>query len=261
MRRWPRARAARQRPRAAGSDGDGAACSSARGVYGFWPAASEGDDIVVYRDRAPERGVDPFQHVAATRRRSPTGSRTSRWRTSWPIAPPGSPSIGAFASPQVLGLTRRPTATSRRATITAILVEGPGGSARRSRFAAYLRTRKEWGLDRGLAQDDILAERHRGIRPGFRVSRMSRSRREVQAASICLDAGAAGIILTENAAMLPATPVSVGCASRTRRRGSATVGRCGAKIRSLATRAARANPSRKWNAGSRIALAYEPARW
>ena len=27
-----------------------ASCSRARGVYGFWPANSDGDDIVVYKD-------------------------------------------------------------------------------------------------------------------------------------------------------------------------------------------------------------------
>ena len=38
---------------------------TARGVYGFWPAASEGDDIVVYRDREHHRRADAIQHAAA----------------------------------------------------------------------------------------------------------------------------------------------------------------------------------------------------
>ena len=59
---------------------------TARGVYGFWPAASEGDDIIVYADESRTQGAVPLPRAAAavgTQRagrvstRSPISSRPS----------------------------------------------------------------------------------------------------------------------------------------------------------------------------------------
>ena len=59
---------------------------TARGVYGFWPAASEGDDIIVYADESRERRAVPLPRAAAAvgaqrpgrvSIRSPTSSRPS----------------------------------------------------------------------------------------------------------------------------------------------------------------------------------------
>jgi 5-methyltetrahydrofolate--homocysteine methyltransferase len=76
-------------------------------------------------------------------------------------------------------------------------------------FAAYLHAiaRKEWGIDQGLAQDDILTERHRGIRPGFGYPACPDHSEKVKLFDL-LDARAVGITLTESAAMIPAASVS-----------------------------------------------------
>ena len=38
---------------------------TARGVYGFWPANADGDDIVVYKDDARRDGAGAVPHAAA----------------------------------------------------------------------------------------------------------------------------------------------------------------------------------------------------
>ena len=38
---------------------------TARGVYGFWPAASEGDDIIVYADESRTKELLPLPRAAA----------------------------------------------------------------------------------------------------------------------------------------------------------------------------------------------------
>ena len=58
-----------------------------QGVYGFWPANSDGEDILLYEPAAAGgRGRTAPSSCASTccasRRRSPTGSRTDHWRTS-----------------------------------------------------------------------------------------------------------------------------------------------------------------------------------
>ena len=62
---------------------------TARGVYGFWPAASEGDDVIVRPERESRPRVAAFQHAAAAGEngRSPAESvagrlrrAASRWR-------------------------------------------------------------------------------------------------------------------------------------------------------------------------------------
>ncbi len=65
----------------------------ARGVYGFWPASADGDDIVLYEpDGSRETGVgsgksgDGNRQPDAANRRSCTASRCSGSRKSSPTA-------------------------------------------------------------------------------------------------------------------------------------------------------------------------------
>ena len=44
----------------------------ARGVYGFWPANSDGDDIIVYTDESRTQRADAF-HSCGSRKRTPRG--------------------------------------------------------------------------------------------------------------------------------------------------------------------------------------------
>ena len=74
------------------------------------------------------------------------------------------------------------------------------------------RVRRElWGYapDEALSNEDLIAERYQGIRPGARLPGDARPPREGGAVPACSDAeAAAGMQLTESMAMLPAASVS-----------------------------------------------------
>jgi len=78
-------------------------------------------------------------------------------------------------------------------------------------FAEYLhaRSRREWGYgaDERLTPDDLAHERYRGIRPAFGYPACPDHSEKWKLFSL-LDAGRAGLALTESAAMTPAASVS-----------------------------------------------------
>jgi 5-methyltetrahydrofolate--homocysteine methyltransferase len=76
-------------------------------------------------------------------------------------------------------------------------------------FAAYLhsRVRKEWGIADGESPADIIAERHRGIRPAFGYPACPDHSEKFKLFDL-LGAREIGIDLTEHAAMTPAASVS-----------------------------------------------------
>ena len=78
-------------------------------------------------------------------------------------------------------------------------------------FAEYLhaRVRLEWGYASGeaLSNEDLIAERYRGIRPAFGYPACPDHSEKFKLFEL-LDAESAGIALTESAAMLPAASVS-----------------------------------------------------
>ena len=141
----------------------------ARGVYGFWPAASEGDDIVVYRDQQQSGELTRFnmlrqQETIADGKPNLSLADFVADRTAGVTD-----YIGAFAVTAGLGADEEAHRYEQaHDDYNAILVKALADRLAEA-FAAYLHAiaRKEWGIDQGLAQDDILAERHRGIRPGF----------------------------------------------------------------------------------------------
>jgi 5-methyltetrahydrofolate--homocysteine methyltransferase len=78
-------------------------------------------------------------------------------------------------------------------------------------FAEWLhaRARVEWGYGAGeqLSRDDIAAERYRGIRPAFGYPACPDHSEKFRLFEL-LEAGRAGLALTESAAMTPAASVS-----------------------------------------------------
>src|SRR6185312_14940968 len=76
-------------------------------------------------------------------------------------------------------------------------------------FAGYLhaKARVESGIEAPLSPEQIIAEAHRGIRPGFGYPACPDHSEKFKLFKL-LDAPAVGLSLTEHAAMLPAASVS-----------------------------------------------------
>jgi 5-methyltetrahydrofolate--homocysteine methyltransferase len=174
----------------------------AHGVYGFWPASSDGDAIVVQNDNNGVR----FEFL---RQQSAYGdSRPNRSLADY-VAPEAD-HIGAFAVTAGLGAEQLAARfEAEHDDYRAIIVKALADRLAEA-FAEYLHevARREW-YETGpkLTNEQLLAERFRGIRPAFGYPACP-DHTEKRKLFDLLAAEQEGIELTESFAMLPAASVS-----------------------------------------------------
>ena len=184
----------------------------AKGVYGFFPALSESDDIVVYEDPECSKEAARFHTLRQQRERRPGSPLIALSDFVAPAASGVPDSIGAFAVSAGHGLDELVAEMERdRDDYAAILARALADRLAEA-FAEQLheRVRREWGygLEEELTPEDLIRERYRGIRPaaGYPASPDHSEKRTLFG---LLDAeAAAGIRLTESCAMQPAASVS-----------------------------------------------------
>ena len=173
------------------------------GVYGFWPANTEGEDIVV--------GTTRFNML---RQQEQVPDRKPNVSLADFIAPRESgvtDVIGAFAVTAGLGAGELATAFERdHDDYNAIIVKALADRLAEA-FAEYLhaRARRDWGFgaDERLSNEDVIAEKYRGIRPAFGYPACP-DHSEKRKLFDLLQAERVGISLTESFAMWPAASVS-----------------------------------------------------
>jgi 5-methyltetrahydrofolate--homocysteine methyltransferase len=184
---------------------------TARGVYAFWPANSDGDDIIVYKDdtRRQELARLPMlrqQEIIAD-------GRPNRSLADF-IAPrdSGVPDyIGMFAVTVGLGADDLVRKFERdHDDYNAIMVKALADRLAEA-FAEYLhaQARKDWGYGdaENLSNEDLVAEKYRGIRPAYGYPACPDHSEKFKLFDL-LDARKQGLVLTDSAAMLPAASVS-----------------------------------------------------
>jgi 5-methyltetrahydrofolate--homocysteine methyltransferase len=181
-----------------------------RGVYGFWPAASEDDDIILYRDDSRRDELARFQML---RQQEEIADRRPNRSLADFVAPRATgvrDSIGAFAV-SIQGAEALAAAYERdHDDYHAIMVKAIADRLAEA-FAEYLHAtaRREWGYgDReNLSAEDLIAERYRGIRPAFGYPACPDHSEKFVLFDL-LNARALGMSLTESGAMWPAASVS-----------------------------------------------------
>jgi 5-methyltetrahydrofolate--homocysteine methyltransferase len=172
----------------------------ARGAYGFWPAHSEGDDIVL--DTATEVRLPMLRQQTV----KPAG-RDNRCLADY-IAPAGD-YLGGFAVAIQGAESLAARYEKENDDYRAIMVKALADRLAEA-FAEYihLQARKDWfEPDAQPELSDLHAERFRGIRPALGYP-ASPDHSEKQELFDLLDAPKLGIELTENFAMNPAAAVS-----------------------------------------------------
>jgi len=174
----------------------------ARGVYGFWNAHSEGDDIVlengvrfpmlrqqeVIADDKPNRSLADFI--------APAGSGVTDY-------------LGAFAVTAGLGVDELVKKyEARHDDYSAIIVKALADRLAEA-FAEYLhaQARKDWGIVDRLSNDDLIDEKFQGIRPAFGYPACPDHSEKTRLFDL-LGARSVGLDLTESFAMTPAASVS-----------------------------------------------------
>ena len=185
---------------------------SANAVYGFWPAVSEGDDIVLFTDESLSTELTRFHMLRQQWERK--GQADFRSLADY-IAPRDAGRVdylGAFAVTAGLGCdTLCAQFDAQHDDYNSILTKALADRLAEA-FAEYLhqRVRREWkyGLDEQLTNDQLIDECYRGIRPapGYPACPDHTEKRNLF--DLLQAETNAGISLTENFAMLPAASVS-----------------------------------------------------
>jgi 5-methyltetrahydrofolate--homocysteine methyltransferase len=184
---------------------------TASGVYGFWPASSDGDDLVLYEDEDRRRERARFPML---RQQEPIADgRPNRCLADY-VAPRASgrrDHAGAFAVTAGIGAGALAAAFERdHDDYNAIMVKALADRLAEA-FAEYLHAlaRRDWGYgrDERFSPEDLIRERFRGIRPAFGYPACP-DHTEKRRLFDLLDAPSVGITLTESFAMSPAASVS-----------------------------------------------------
>ncbi len=183
----------------------------ARGVYGFWPAASDGDDIVVYADGSRARERLRFHMLRQQHARGSNEGFLCLADYVAPVAAGLADHIGAFAVTAGIGADDLACRFERQLDdYHAIMVKALADRLAEA-FAELLheRARRDWGYgaEESLTIDDLIAERYRGIRPALGYPACPDHAEKGKLFEL-LDAEQVGITLTESYAMYPAASVS-----------------------------------------------------
>jgi 5-methyltetrahydrofolate--homocysteine methyltransferase len=170
----------------------------ARGVYGFWPARGEGDDIVL---------GDGMRFPCLRQQADFGDGRPNRCLSDY-VAPAGD-HVGAFAvavhGADELASRFEAEHDDYRAIMAKALADRLAEA-----FAEHLheRARFDWGYEHERrANKDLIAERYRGIRPAFGYPACP-DHSEKRRLFALLGARAAGMELTETCATIPPASVS-----------------------------------------------------
>ena len=195
----------------------------ARGVYGFWPANSEGDDIVLFapgtehlrapgtRHQAPGTMLARFPMLRQQEVIADDKPNRSLADFVAPIDSGIQDYIGAFAVTAGIGtddLVRRFEA--EHDDYSAILTKALADRLAEA-FAEYLhaRARRDWGYgaNEQLSNEQLIAEQYAGIRPAFGYPACPDHSEKGRLFDL-LGARSIGMELTESFAMTPAAAVS-----------------------------------------------------
>ncbi|MDB4933029.1 MAG: methionine synthase, partial [Labilithrix sp.] len=195
---------------------------TARGTYGFYPAAAAGEDIVLFTDESRTKELARFpmlrqQQAKTAAAGAPSddndGSGPAHYSLADFVAPLGSKlpdHVGAFAVTAGLGVEELSEKFKKDHDDYSSIMAKSLADRLAEAFAEMLhgRVRREWyAPDEKLSAEDILTEKYRGIRPalGYPACPDHTLKRTLFR---ILDAEAQGIQLTESFAMMPAASVS-----------------------------------------------------
>jgi 5-methyltetrahydrofolate--homocysteine methyltransferase len=182
------------------------------GVYGFWPAASVGDDILVFADDSREGALASFHTLRQQWQRKGQTHLSALADFIAPLDSGRRDYLGAFAVTTGLGVDELAAKfEADHDDYNAIMVKALADRLAEA-FAECLHqtARAEWGYgaEEHLTSEDLIEEKYRGIRPAPGYPACP-DHTEKQTLFELLDATrATHITLTESFAMLPASSVS-----------------------------------------------------
>jgi 5-methyltetrahydrofolate--homocysteine methyltransferase len=185
---------------------------TAHAVYGFWPANSDGDDIVIYTDESRTAELVRFPMLRQQWERE--GQTTFRSLADY-VAPKDSgiaDYLGTFAVTAGVGLSELVNGfKSAHDDYNAIMVEALADRlAEGLAELLHARARRDWGYgkEERLSNEELIAEKYRGIRPAAGYPSCPDHTEKAALWRLLGVEQAADIRLTESYAMWPAASVS-----------------------------------------------------
>jgi 5-methyltetrahydrofolate--homocysteine methyltransferase len=183
----------------------------ARAVYGFWPANSAGDDIILYADATHTQELQRFHMLRQQEAHDDGRPYLSLADFIAPVESGIPDYLGGFAVTAGLGVEELVRDFERHHDdYNAIMVKALADRLAEA-FAEYLhqRVRREWGYGQheNFTLEELIAEKYRGIRPAFGYPACPDHSEKFTLFAL-LQASAVGIQLTDSGAMLPPASVS-----------------------------------------------------
>jgi 5-methyltetrahydrofolate--homocysteine methyltransferase len=184
----------------------------ARGVWGLWPASAQGDDVLLFDEKTPEKEIARFC-MLRQQEEKPDANKPYRSLADF-VAPQTTglrDHVGAFAVATGFGVSELVARfEAEHDDYNAIMVKALADRLAEA-FAELLhqKVRHAWGygLDETLDSTALIAEKYRGIRPAFGYP-ASPDHTEKSKLWSLLDAASLGMQLTENFAVTPAAAVN-----------------------------------------------------
>ncbi len=184
----------------------------ARAVYGFWPAASQGDDVILYKDESRKSELCRFHMLRQQWERKGQDDFRSLADYVAPVDSGREDYVGAFAVTTGHGVA--PLVAEYEADnddVNSIMVKAIADRLAEALAEKMHQTaRADWayGAAESLSNEDLISEKYRGIRPAHGYPACP-DHTEKRTLFELLDAEKnAGIELTESFAMMPAASVS-----------------------------------------------------
>ncbi len=185
---------------------------TAKGVYGFWPANSERDDIIVYDPKQADKELMRFPMLRQQWERK--GQKEFRSLADY-IAPLDSGRkdyLGAFAVTTGLNIEKQLDRFEKEHDDYQSIMLKSVADRLAEAFAECLhaQARIDWGFgqDEKLSNDELIAEKYRGIRPAFGYPACPDHTPKWKLFELLQAEKNAHITLTDSLAMWPASSVS-----------------------------------------------------
>ncbi len=180
-----------------------------RALWGFWPAHSEGEDLVLFEDA---QRTKPLTRFPMLRQQAVIADDKPNRSLADYLAPAGSGQadhLGVFCVTAGHGVDERAKAFEQAGDdYSSILLKALADRLAEA-YAEFLhaRARQAWGDSGELSNEDLIAERYHGIRPAFGYPACPDHLPKERLFRL-LDCDRIGVTLTESMAMWPAASVS-----------------------------------------------------
>jgi len=181
-------------------------------VYGFWPAASDGDDVILYTDESRGEELTRFHMLRQQWERK--GQKDFRSLADYvaPLESGREDYAGAFCVTAGIGCDTLAAQFQEKLDDYNSIMAKALADRLAEAMAEWLhaRARRDWGYgqEESLNSDDLIAERYRGIRPAHGYPACPDHTEKATLFELLKATEHTGVHLTESFAMDPAASVS-----------------------------------------------------